>query len=280
MLWESVDPNERLADRFGFLGVASVAEWVAGAMQRHWQMDVACCDRIVISDWNVMAWVTADDRRLIAKWSASPKRFGRLKEAASVAGWLKTQGVPVAAPIPATNARLLVEFANARDGRLGSRLALPRSRFLLGVFPVLEGELLDVDDPAQVADAGRMLAVVHEELASYPARLGRRPPRPGEQVIHNDFRSANILHDGTRITGVLDLEEITYATRVADIAKSAVLLGTRYHDWGPTTEDMRIAYVNAYNERAENPLTNAERRELKDRVATLLSSMGWQEGSH
>lgn len=275
MLWESADPTERLTERFGFLDAASAAEWVVDALHRHWHMDVTCCDRLVISDWNVMAWVTADDRRLIAKWSAAPKRFARLVAAARVAGWLETQGAPVAAPIPATDGCLLVEFANVGNGWLRSRLPLPGTRFLLGVFPVLEGNLLDVDDPAQVADAGRMLAIVHEQLAAYPHPVGRRRPRAQQQLVHNDFRSANILHDGTKITAVLDLEEITYEPRVADIAKSAVLLGTRYRDWGPTSKDVRTAYVAAYNDQARNPLTSAEEQQLEDRTAVVLTSMGW-----
>lgn len=275
MLWESVNPHERLAERFGFPEAASATEWVVDALQRQWQIDVTRCDRLVISAWNVMAWVTAGERHLIAKWSCSPKRFTRLEHAARVARWLEAQGVPVAAPMPATDGRLLVEFDNAGNGRLRSRLPLPGRRSLLGVFPVLEGDLLDVDEPAQVDAAGRMLAIVHEHLASYPERVGRRRPRAQQQLVHNDFRSANILHDGTRITAVLDLEEITYATRVADIAKSAVLLGTRYRDWGPTSKDIRTTYVAGYNDQARDPLSRSEKQELEDRMTAVLTSMGW-----
>ena len=87
--------------------------------------------------------------------------------------------------------------------------------------------------------------------------------RAVHQLVHNDFRSANILHDGTRISAVLDFEEITYDTRVADIAKSAVLLATRYRDWGPTSECIRIAYVNAYDRHAVDALTPSERVETR-----------------
>lgn len=125
---ESVDPHERFAERFGFLDAASAAEWVVDSLQSHWHMDVTGCDRLVISDWNVMAWVTVDDRRLIAKWSAALNRFARLVAAARVAAWLGTQCVPVAAPIPATDGRLLVEFGNAGNGWWRSRLPLPGSR--------------------------------------------------------------------------------------------------------------------------------------------------------
>lgn len=89
--------------------------------------------------------------------------------------------------------------------------------------------------------------------------------------MHNDFRSANILHDGTRISAVLDFEEITYDIRVADIAKSAVLLATRYRDWGPTSESVRTAYAS----HARDPLTTSERREIDARIATHLKTFGW-----
>jgi homoserine kinase type II len=70
-----------------------------------------------------------------------------------------------------------------------------------------------------------MLATVHDALAAYPHQTPRGGVRPEpKQLVHNDFRSANILHEGTKITAVLDLEELTYDTRVADLAKSAVLL--------------------------------------------------------
>lgn len=93
--------------------------------------------------------------------------------------------------------------------------------------------------------------------------------------MHNDFRSANILHDGTRISAVLDFEEITYGTRVADIARSAVLLATRHRDWGPTSEAVRTAYVRAYDSHAHDPLTPSERRELDARMAAHLQYFGW-----
>lgn len=272
MLWEDVDPVERLTDRFGFADPGAAAEWVADELRRRWTLEVTGCDRVVVSSWNAMAWITVGEQRLIAKWCALHARFARLLDAAAVTSWLDFRNVPVAAPIPTIDGRLLVEGDGAR-GRL--RSASPGSRTLLGVFPVVDGELLDVDDTTQVADAGRMLAVVHEELAAYPGRVGGRHPRGRRQLVHHDFRSANLLHDGTRITAVLDLEEITYATRVADLARSAVLLGTRYRDWGPTSPDTRSAYVAAYDDQAVHPLTAPERRGLEHQITAVMASMGW-----
>lgn len=93
--------------------------------------------------------------------------------------------------------------------------------------------------------------------------------------MDNDFRSANILHDGTGISAVLDFEAITYDARVADVAKSAVLLATHYRGWGPTDESIRTAYVSAYDEHAHDRLTTSERHEFDARVAALLDTFGW-----
>lgn len=275
MLWETADPSDELTRRFGFRDGAFAAEWVADVLERYWELDVVRCDRLVISGGNVTAWVLTAGRPVIAKWSSLPHRFAHLEDAAHVVAWLDTQAVPVAAPIAATDGRLLVELGNDARGRLRSRLPLPGSRFLVGVLPVVEGDLLAVDDPGQVEDAGRMLATMHQALAAYPGRAGRRGRRAHAQLLHNDFRSANILHDGAKISAVLDFEAITYDKRVADIAKSAVLLATRYRDWGPTSESVRTAYVDAYDSHARDPLTASERHELDARIAGHLKAFGW-----
>lgn len=275
MLWESAQPDHELMKRFGFRDATAAEAWVAEVLERYWELDMARCDRIVISDRNAMAWIEAGDRRLIVKWSSLPQRFAHLEDAARLVAWLDAQGLPVAAPLAAIDGRLLVELGNDARGRLRSRLPLPGSRFLLGILPVVEGELLAVGDPKQLDDAGRMLATLHRALAAYPGNVSGRGRFAGSQLVHNDFRSANILHDGADITAVLDFEEVTYDARVADIAKSAVLLATRYRDWGPTTEAERASYVQAYDRHAADPLTEPERRDLERRMAGHLKAFGW-----
>lgn len=275
LLWESADPGEELTKRFGFVDPASVASWVAGLLRQHWDLDVARCHRVVISGPNAMAWLEAGGRPLIAKWSSAPRRFAHLQDAARLVAWLDGGEVPVAAPLPSADGRLLVEVGNDARGRFTSRLPLAGSRFLVGVLPVVEGDLLAVDDPEQLAAAGRMLATTHEALAAYPGPFGRRSRGAHGQLVHHDFRSANVLCDGSRITAVLDFEEVAWASRVADLARSAVLLGTRYRDWGPTSEAVRAAYVDAYDRQARERLTVAERQDLEARIATLLKSFGW-----
>lgn len=143
----------------------------------------------------------------------------------------------------------------------------------LGVFPVIDGDLLDAGDPAQVTEAGRMLATLHDAMAAYPRHIGGGPSARHEQLVHNDFRSANLLHDGAGITAVLDFEEVTYRSRVSDLAKATALLGTRYHEWGPTSQLVRETFVGAYCDQA--PLTNAEQGQLQSGIEAVMKHFGW-----
>ena len=257
MLWESADPADALTERFGFADTVSAVGWMGDALWDTWAIAVDDCDRIVMSAGNLLAWITTDGSRLIAKWSVSPRLFRRLADTATLTMWLHASGIPVAAPIPAKDGRLRVELDNVS----------------LGVYPVIDGDLLDVGDPAQVIEAGQMLATLHEALAAYPHGIDGGRPARHEQLVQNDFRSANILHNGTSIAAVLDFEEATYRTRVADLAKATVLLGTRYRNWGPTSQLVREAFVAAYHDQA--PLTSAERNELQLGVTTVLKHFGW-----
>lgn len=257
MLWESTDPTSALVARFGFTDSASAVAWLGDALWDGWAIRVDGCDRLVISAGKLLAWITSGDRRLIAKWSVVPAQFPILADTASLALWLHDRGIPVSAPLAAIDGRLRVE----------------RSNVSLGVCPIIDGDLLDVADLSQVKEAGQMLATVHEALGAYPRSIAGAPATSSGQLVHNDYRSANILHDGNAITAVLDFEEVTYRPRVADLAKAAVLLGTRYHDWAPTTRETREAFVEAYQDQA--PLTNAEQVQLQRGIAAVLRHFGW-----
>lgn len=272
MLWETAVGAEELTRRFGFVHAADAASWVIDVLHRHWNLEVSRCNRIVISDQNAMAWVEADRRSLIAKWSARQERFDHLIEAAQVVSWLDGVGIPVAAPIAAIDGRCLIEF-----GAVGVKPRLPRQadRLLVGVLPVACGDLLAVDDHRHVADAGRMLAKLHEALAAYPGLVGGRHREARVQLVHNDFRAANILHDGCGISAVLDFEEISWKTRVADLVKASVMLATRYRAWGPTSDSVRADFVEAYDAHAVEPLSGAERAEFAGGVTALLDAFGW-----
>ncbi|MBM7785928.1 homoserine kinase type II [Tenggerimyces flavus] len=256
MLWESVDPSSALAERFRFESPAAVSSWLGGVLDRHWGLALTSCDRLVLSSTNLMAWITVGERRMIAKWSVNVPAFPRLAAIADLTSWLDQRGIPVSAP------------RQARDGRLQLEL----DGFSLALQNVMPGELLDVTDAAQVRAAGEMMATLQLELAAYPHVIPTaEPPRPGTQLVGNDFRSANILWADGRITAVLDLEEAQYKRRVEDLAQATVLLGTRFHNWAPTPPDIRDAFLAAYQ--AVQPLTSEERDELQSLVAKMIA--GW-----
>lgn len=196
MLWESADSGQELTRRFGFRDGAAAATWVADVLETYWDLDVVRCNRLVISGRNVMAWVEAGGRPFVGKWSSLPHRFSRLEDAARLVTWLDTEGlVPVAAPVVASDGRLLVELGNDTRGKLRSRLPLPGHRLLVGVLPVVEGELLSVEDSGQVDDAGRMLARLHLALADYPGPMGGRRRGGRRQLVHS-YSSDDVRVDG------------------------------------------------------------------------------------
>ena len=270
MLWESQDPGRALEERFGFADAASAGGWVAAMLHDHWGIGIGACERIVISDRNALAWVTAPFGRLVAKWSVAPTRFPRLSQVAELTRWLDGLGLPVSAPVPAADGRLLVELEDVS-------LCLQR---------VVPGELLGVEHRDQVWAAGVVLARLHHALADYPGTDRIVPPdeRPeplaarirgwlgsaGEQVpeterttlrrlvddapqdllatqlVHGDYRSANILCTGAEVAAVLDFEEARLDPCIDELARSAVMLGTRFRDWGPVASDVHERFRAGY----------------------------------
>lgn len=272
MLWEAYDPGDTLGERFGFSGGESAGRWVADRLDEHWGVRVDSCERIVMSSGNALAWVDTPAGRLIAKWSVVPDRFPRLAAIARLTSWLDGQGLPVSAPVPARDRRLQVEAGQVSMGlqrviagelldtadpaqvraagallaRLQEALAAcphpdpdPASTYCVPAKP-LAARVIDWLDtcaehvPATVRDALRGL------VAAAPADSLPR------QLLHSDFRAANILCVGTEIVAVLDFEEARQDHRVVEAARSAVLLGTRYHDWGPVPVAVHAQFRAGY----------------------------------
>ncbi|WBB55659.1 phosphotransferase [Verrucosispora sp. WMMD573] len=280
MLWEAHDPHHTLKARFGFSDARAAGHWVADVLDEYWGVRVKSCERIVMSAGNALAWIGTPSGRLLAKWSVLPERFSRLAEVARLTRWLDGRDMPVSAPIPARDGRLQMEV----DG-VSMRLQ-----------HVIEGDLLDTADPAQVRAAGVILARLQDALAAYPhaerihepaaasqpltqrvtdwldthaehlpatardtlcRQIASAPPdRLPRQLVHFDFRSANILCAHGEITAVLDFEEARHDHRLVELARATVLLGTRYHNWGPVPAEVRTQFLAGYQ--AVRPLTPAE----------------------
>ena len=77
------------------------------------------------------------------------------------------------------------------------------------------------------------------------------------QLLHGDFRASNVLCDGGTVVAVLDLEEARVDHCIHEIARAAVLLGTRFRDWGPVSADVRATFLTGYED--VRPLSPTER---------------------
>ncbi len=270
MLWETLDPRRVLEGRFGFSDGESAGRWVAAMLDEHWGVGIHSCERVVISDHNALAWVATPSGRMLAKWSVVLERFPRLLELARLTRWLDGQGLPVSAPVPALDGRLQVEVD-------GASMCLQRE---------IEGNLLDTVDPDQVRAAGAVLARLQDALAAYPdadqiATLAGPPePLTGRiatwldsgarhvpasardtlrrlvadaptdrlpvQLVHQDFRAANVVCASAEIAAVIDFEEARIDHRVVELARSAVLLETRFRSWGPVSAEVRARFLFGY----------------------------------
>jgi Ser/Thr protein kinase RdoA (MazF antagonist) len=269
MLWESVDPDDALAQRFGFDDVPDAAEWLTTVLDESWAIAATDCTRLVISGLNVIAWVPSDRGDLVVKWSTASDRFASLATSTRLLRSLAAQGVPVAAPIatPTGQDRIVC------DG--------PAAPLSVTVLPELSGDWLDVSDRAAVFAAGAALAQVHQGLGANdpPAtagveglatRIGRWSAHADHglapaasrrlaellaaapelddvpQLVHNDVRAANILMRESTVVAVLDFDEVVVDHRVNDLAKASVYLATRFRDWGPTPGAARRALRDGY----------------------------------
>ena len=76
------------------------------------------------------------------------------------------------------------------------------------------------------------------------------------RLVHGDYRSANILVAGPGIAAVIDFEEARFDHRIDELARSAVMLGTRFRDWGPASPEVRTAFLDGYQ--SERRMTAAE----------------------
>jgi homoserine kinase type II len=280
MLWEPHDPRHALDGRFGFSDEESAGRWVAAMLDEHWGVRIDSCERIVMSGGNALAWVGTPSGRLLAKWSVVLERFPRLVETARLTSWLHGRGLPVSAPVPARGGRLQVEV----------------DRVSMGLQREIVGDLLDTADLDQVRAAGAILAQLQDALAAYPdadqlpalavpskplkarvtdlldSRAGHLPmaardtlrglvtsappDRLPRQLVHFDFRSANILCARGEVAAIIDFEEAQHEHRLVELARAAVLLGTRYHNWGPVSAEVRAEFLTGYQ--SERPLTPAE----------------------
>ena len=283
MLWESADPAVVINQRFGFASSAVAAEWLSATVERTYGLTVTAVDRLVMSSYNLLAWLTTAEGPLLAKCCVFLPAHQRLLNAAELVVWLDQKSLPVSVPLPAKTGPVQVIC----------------DHFSIGLQRVIAGELLDPTQLAQADAAGIMLAQLHQALAAYPRAsafaphdpLPTLPTRietwatqklakhkasalvadintlqqraqqldadsPATQLVHGDYRAANLLWQGEKLAAVLDWEEARWGYRVNDLAWAAVYLGTRYHNWGPVPAIVQQTFLESYT--ATQPLTAAE----------------------
>ena len=66
------------------------------------------------------------------------------------------------------------------------------------------------------------------------------------QLVHNDYRSANVICEGGRVRAVLDFEQVGMDHAMVDLASAAVRLGTRFRCWRPTPQKVISTFLKGY----------------------------------
>ncbi len=292
MLWERDDPLAALQRRFQFSSAATAAAWVTTALQAIYAIEITSVDALVISAYNLLAWLSTAEQPLLAKCCMAIPLHERLVHIADLLAWLQAEGMPVSAPLTSTSGARQTIYAHCS----------------LGVQHLLPGTLLNPSDSAQSTAAGTALAALHSALVRYPhaqalgaqpvqplpaiiaadleqlqrdlndptlepisARIRQQLPRLAHaqlpvQLIHGDYRSANLLWRDDHIQAVLDFEEVRGGYRVSDLAWAAVHLATQFHDWGPLDATAQAAFLHSYS--AHAPLSAVEQ-------AWLPTLMAW-----
>ena len=296
MLWESVDAEAALTRRFGFTTVDAAVRWLDETLSSRYKIELGTVDRLVISAGNLMAWTVTSEGPLIVKCCVSPGEHPRLQAIAELLAWLRQEDFPVSAPVPTPDGELQIEAGALSVGvqrvvagdmldagnpdhaaRAGTVLARLHELFLR--YP----RAGDLDrNPTPVALEADIAEWLHKDAPGDPrlqsavaalrqGAAGLDSSGMGRQLLHLDYRSANILWAGGDIVAVLDFEQIATGYRVADVAQAATLLGTLYHNWGPLSPESLAAFLAAYEQRL--PFSGKERAWLS--VLTLRKMIGW-----
>ncbi|CAN5213273.1 phosphotransferase [soil metagenome] len=281
MLWEADVPELVLAHRFGFSDADSASEWVAATVLEVWGIPVDSCDRIVMSDHNALAWLSCGSESYIAKWSVDPERFARLAALANVTAWLGGAGLPVSAPIAALSGSLQVEVgavsialqrhyvgdlldvSNENEVRAAG-VALARLHAALAECPFVDELPQSANGKRQVETriAGWLDSELSNSAPESAVQQLRRLVYGGSieplqaQLVHGDFRSANLLVANERIAAILDFEEARLDFPIVDLAQAAVLLGTQFRDWAPVSGEVRHWLLTGYQ--SVRPLIEVE----------------------
>ena len=287
MLWEAVDPDQALTWRFGFASTATAVAWLGAALQQRYALRVVAADRLVISAQNLLAWLTTSEGHLIVKCCANASAHQRLSQLADLLCWLAERAIPVSTPLRST----LGEVQSSYDHlSLGLQRVLPgellkperaEQAYAAGVTLAALHQALAIYPRAAELHTGSAPPALARLVGDAVARLqgktqaaallsslksilvhaaARAAADPGLQLVHQDYRAANILWHKGRVSAVLDFEEVGWGYRVNDLAWAAVHLATRFRDWGPLASNEQSVFLEGY--RSIQPLAASEERWL------------------
>ncbi|UVI35116.1 phosphotransferase [Brevibacterium spongiae] len=234
--------------------------------------------------------------RLVVKWSMETGLFDRLHATTTVLSHLSETGAPVAPPVHnrdgsvrtvvdgprcPLSVAVLPELAGQWLDTTDLDAVAAAGRALAELHNRL-GEVIDVPAPLARGEVPRRSAVgvsaaepedMRGRIRSWLAQGGESlAPQASAaladllesapaledapQLIHRDFRAANILVEGCAVTAILDFDEMTVDHRIRDLAQASVYLGTLFHDWAPTERAAQIALCEGYE--SVRPLGLAE----------------------
>ncbi len=284
MLWEPTDPLVALHQRFQFADPAQATAWLMQTVTDLYPLSVIAVDRLVISAANLLAWLTTTDGHYLAKCCAIASAHDRLADVAALLVWLDQCQIPVALPRPTRTGYRQVHqdhltlglqpvipgqlldplqhdqpyaagvvlaqvhqamAAYPRAGDFHTASTLPQLPTIITTW--IEHHRQQFGDPI----LAQSIRVVEQQIHR---RVGLMLM---SQLVHGDYRAANILWHAGTIAAVLDFEELRWGYRVSDLAWAAVHLGTRFRHWGPVAPPVHAAFIAGYE--AQCPLSMVER---------------------
>ncbi len=272
MLWESIDAHVALRQRFQFTSTEHATHWLMQTVAHAYALPVEAVDRLVISSSNLLAWLSTSNGPHIAKCCAQASAHEWLSNVADLLVWLDQCHVPVSVPVPTPTGQrqvrcdhLTLSLQRVISGQLldpthldqahtagivlaqvhAALAAYPRASDFITTSPILP---LDATIRKWVEQNGPRLSNPAFGTSSRALQQLQtsRLPKLAIQLVHGDYRAANILWYAGKISAILDFEELLWGYRVNDLAWAAVHLGTLFHQWGPVSAEVHAAFLGGY----------------------------------
>jgi 4-aminobutyrate aminotransferase-like enzyme len=259
-----------------------------------------------------------DETQLVVKFSNAAESATNIELEEAAARWATAvdPGLPLSSPLPVAGGEICHTVVHHPDSgaahflrayeRLPGRASLDGAelepdtvvaygamtartgRALRGFFHPAAGRrvLWHVEERAE---ARRLIGhiedpatrkLVEAVFARFEERVGAHWGELRAQVVHGDLTLDNLLIDGTEVTGVLDLGDLTHSTLVFDIAAAfGSLSSTRQGE--ELFRTLRL-FLDGY--RSITPLEPEELRVLGDtialRAAVTLCISSWRSAEH